>query len=526
VQHQVLVEKSRNFRERLEKALSGSDETFLSIGMDVQKFSVVVKDLFNHSEKVAHLLAGDEIKNAITNLQQIFANLRRYLNQTEEKIQQGTQSLKKSLDIIHGIEDSLLGFKRIIKTLNMLSFSTKMENARQHRADPSFDALANDVQQLADLIGTNCKSIQTKSESLKSKIDEILSKMARDFDIRQKQAKNLLDKMEQNIAFLRERQEHSSAVSRQISDSLQEIMKKVNEIVMSVQFHDITRQKIERICSSLDTIQAKLTEGAAMPQKRNGELLSWGCNELQSQSSRLKDTEKELTRALGVLVESFRGISEDVSAMAKKTFELAGTAGESESSFLDAMENNIVSVVSSLTENAQLGQRIFETMLSIARSVSEMSRFVKDIDEIGQEIEHIAINAQVKAAKTGHEGASLIVVAESIQKLSGDARKETNAVSERLTQISSIGNKLTAEGKSASNRVEKEMKQIRENIEQMVKVFQSTNNEVVHILSELGKKGQALTDDIQSTSNRVSNLNKIGESFNIVATEMDAFANC
>jgi len=62
--------------------------------------------------------------------------------------------------------------------------------------------------------------------------------------------------------------------------------------------------------------------------------------------------------------------------------------------------------------------------------------FVEDIEEVGSEIELIALNAAVKAARTGDEGRALGVLAQAIQKLSVEARDKTGDVSQALTEIS------------------------------------------------------------------------------------------
>ena len=65
-------------------------------------------------------------------------------------------------------------------------------------------------------------------------------------------------------------------------------------------------------------------------------------------------------------------------------------------------------------------------------TVGEIATFVGDIEKIGEEIKLIALNAQIKSAYTGDEGAALGVLAEAIQRLSIDAIDHTGAVSAYL----------------------------------------------------------------------------------------------
>jgi septal ring factor EnvC (AmiA/AmiB activator) len=67
---------------------------------------------------------------------------------------------------------------------------------------------------------------------------------------------------------------------------------------------------------------------------------------------------------------------------------------------------------------------------------------VADIERIGEEIKLIALNAQIKSAYTGEEGAALGVLAEAIQRLSIDAIDHTGSVSSVLQSIIAVTERL------------------------------------------------------------------------------------
>ncbi len=64
-----------------------------------------------------------------------------------------------------------------------------------------------------------------------------------------------------------------------------------------------------------------------------------------------------------------------------------------------------------------------------------MGGTIEAIEDVGAEIELIAINASIKAAHTGTAGAALGVLALAIQRLSADARRQTDAVARILKTI-------------------------------------------------------------------------------------------
>jgi hypothetical protein len=88
-------------------------------------------------------------------------------------------------------------------------------------------------------------------------------------------------------------------------------------------------------------------------------------------------------------------------------------------------------------------------MSNMAQTISTVSTFVRGIEDIGAEIELIALNARVKAAHTGDQGRTLGVIAMEIQNLSVDARNRTGRVAGILTRISSVADRLSDMAKSS-----------------------------------------------------------------------------
>lgn len=75
-------------------------------------------------------------------------------------------------------------------------------------------------------------------------------------------------------------------------------------------------------------------------------------------------------------------------------------------------------------------------MNHVSATIAEMGNFVVDIEDVGAEIKLIALNASIKAARTGEQGRALGVLAMAIQRLSSEAREQTQAVSDALRETS------------------------------------------------------------------------------------------
>lgn len=99
-------------------------------------------------------------------------------------------------------------------------------------------------------------------------------------------------------------------------------------------------------------------------------------------------------------------------------------------------------IVATLKENGQANREYLSAVESVAATISDLAAFVDSIEEIGVDIGLLALNAQIRAAQTGSEGAALGVLAEAVRNLSADARDRTLLISEALTHISSTAQGL------------------------------------------------------------------------------------
>jgi methyl-accepting chemotaxis protein len=67
-------------------------------------------------------------------------------------------------------------------------------------------------------------------------------------------------------------------------------------------------------------------------------------------------------------------------------------------------------------------------MTSVTAALAEISSFAKDIDYMGSEIKLIALNAIIKAAQAGRDGAAFSVIAESVKRQSVEVCDQAVAI--------------------------------------------------------------------------------------------------
>jgi len=396
----------RNIGNDLNALTVSSEEEFLRLGAGLHDFQERAGDISAIAQELVDLVAGEEISDGTRSLDRTVGRMDLILRNALEKNGQSSSTLSRILDVLDDIDDPLAGFRKINKILRMLGISTRIESTRLAEGAEGFDNLAGDVQQLYVQINEKASSFNDRKKELslvvRRTIDRVRSIEA---DLRA-EVRTMLDHASSSLGALAEVNAKCAGVAQSITAALQDVSRNIAEVVMSMQFHDITRQQIEHAGEALADISCRLErggepgEGAGGPDGIIGDALA--VSELQA--AQLTHAASELSGAVGNILGNLRGIAGMEEAISIEIKDMAGTADEAGSSFFKEMEKNLTAVADELQRSAGENRSLVVALEGVDGTIEEISLFVKSIETIGEEIELIAINAQIKAARTGEDG--------------------------------------------------------------------------------------------------------------------------
>lgn len=145
-----------------------------------------------------------------------------------------------------------------------------------------------------------------------------------------------------------------------------------------------------------------------------------------------------------------QGATESASSLEEITSSINEIAGQSRQTMDGSSEANTISRQSAVDAKAgqqQMGE-LRRAMESISEGSGEISRIVKVIDDIAFQINLLALNANVEAARAGKYGKGFAVVAEEVRNLAvraAEAVKETESVVGRSVSSIEAGGALTVQ---------------------------------------------------------------------------------
>ncbi|MCX5811776.1 MAG: methyl-accepting chemotaxis protein [Proteobacteria bacterium] len=490
---------------------ASTEKEFLSVGNNLQDFYNRATAISELSSSLASSMSGNEIVNIINGLRELLNNMQGYIVQAEAEFSQGITALQDIINIVDNIYKPISGFKKIVKTLKILGISTKIESSQLRQDNNGFVTIAEDVEKLSILINSRFTEIFASAGLLENTVKQTLSRVV-SLETQQKgKAQSVLDNTHATIASLAEKNTSSVMTAAHISGGLETITGNIGEVVSSMQFHDITRQQLEHIKEALDVLCSRLDAGTndtnslEISENNNLKKAIRDTNTVcELQKIQLLDSEENFINAVHRIINNLEGTARNIIGIHEDVQNIAGSEDESSSSFFTKIEGGVLSAISSIREIKNTVLELSITMESLTETVDNMSKFINDIEEIGSEIQLIAVNARIKAAHTGEEGAPLGVIAEAIQNLSGDSGIQKIEVADILKRI--VATVETLHQNISLNKKEQETETdiLLKNLNGLLERLGRTNDMVKSYLGRIQKEGKALARDIEKVASGIT----------------------
>lgn len=494
-----------NFAEKLEQFSShvhnfseGSEGKFLDIGNKLQKYLSVSSGLTKKSSNIAASISEEILNKGIKQLDWLLKEFTTYLEKSIARIHIDKSELQQLRPDIDGIVAELDGFSKIVKQLRMLGIATKIESARLGTEDQGFNALAENVDKLSTLISEKVDNIYKRSNLLNSVLGGTIENFEKLESEQKEQSDVIIKNISLSIDAFRSKNDERIKKSDSISRSSENITRSINEIVTSLQFHDITRQQMDHVRTALEESSDNFRRVNLQDDLTDSSELGMIHDVCKLQSIQLRNSLDEFVSAISQIVENLSLVEEGVTQILESATEMINQRESADKCCLTSVLNEIESIRSGLVRTEEIGNNLSKSIKSVVSVVDDLSEYVLEIDDIGSEIEIIALNARVKAARTGSNGSALGVLSERIQKLSLDAKEQTVATSKILGKVSV------------------ESKNLRVNVE-----AGSFENENLKLIEETGKISSLVKTMIESERKSADSIDKLQGEVHSFKNEID-----
>ncbi len=455
------------------------------------------------SLSAAQIMAGDEIRGSITGVRNMVNQIHSLLVHADETSAENLHSLHNILTCLGKVRSNLADLKETAKTLRMLGLSTKIQSTKTGKDLWTFMLLGEDISELSAVINSKSSDLEGRAASLINFVDDLFLRVMEMKEKQQQQARRVIKGASSVLDSLEKLSGKSILEAQRIAKRSERISGNIGEVVISMQYQDITRQALEmvhkniesigEICSGIDEHDATEAVDRAMIALKVARRSAW-------QATCLSETGGKIRQAIVSLMNSLRGVSSSIGEMAEVTSKVSTDSA----AFLKELVEGMSSVTCFLNEIAQSGNETSEAMRSLASTVGGMSLFVGDIEHICEEIELIALNAHVKAAQAGKGGAGMGIIAGSIQRTAEESATHRGTLIESLGKVVGTAESLRHEIDEKSRGEERELDQLVRELGMLLDALRYLHEKAISLLDRIERDGRDLSDDISASIGQIT----------------------
>ena len=457
------------------RAITETETDYLAFGSELRRIYETAIGISKTCSSLATMTEGERLNGLTGGLKEFLERNKDLGSQTWH----GAPDLEAILERAVRIGRQLQSFQKVVRTLRVLCNFIKVESIRLEEGKDGFQALAENVGVLARNIEEGSSPVLDQSDSLIVLIKESLARVLSFEQLRRDKGKDISKKITDDLGALRARHQSSSRKLIRIKTAWEGITNSIGEIVSSLQFHDITRQRVEHVAEALREF-SKANETNAY----EGYLL---------QRAQLLHAREELASAVERIGEELRNLSRRIGDMSGEAGEVTEDARGTGATFFSGMETAIDELTRAVDEQAKINGEMATAAEQVSSAVSRMGGFLKEIVRIGIEMKMIALNAAIHAAHVGEEGLALGVLAEQIHTLSQGTSERIHSIDEDLKQIFDHAGSLKNCAGVESRRAAQEEVQMAEHLNRMIPSLRQLDAESHSLLERVEAEGDELS---------------------------------
>jgi methyl-accepting chemotaxis protein len=215
------------------------------------------------------------------------------------------------------------------------------------------------------------------------------------------------------------------------------------------------------------------------------------------QEAQLHFASAELHDAVAGIITNLQEISGKQRRLTEDIHGDSGVIDTSGRSFIDDVRHHMASITELLTVGMETNNQVAGIMRSITTTVDAISTFVADIEDIGQDVILIALNARIKAAGTGQEGASLGVLAEEIGHLANEDTHRTQTITAALKEMHTATVGLAAVVDQSEAHLSATLGGMQAELDTILATLGTMGKELFSLLVQVQHQAQDLVRDIE-----------------------------
>ena len=454
-------------------------EQFQALADALRSLSSDARQIAGLSREAAALATAGRSSQALEMLQGI-------LEDAERIHELGETSQEKLHTIPRHLAQSRVPLARLSKLpffLSALATLSRIEGTRIRSGTADVKGLADDIEQLAQLIEKHIATIATEADKLSALAKHSVQQLDEAKSREHQQVKDLTRRGRSVIESFRKRADASTAAAGAIDERYAGIGTAIDRIVMSLQSEDMARQRIEHIQQAL--AQVSLSDG------RPAEAAV-----LALQRAQLAGTRKLVSDSVDTIRTSLGSLTDHVEHLTADTTALAAQTDQDGKSFAVSMGEELGAVVSVIGQYAHSARALVATVEAVLPALTSMSSSASEIEDIQSSIQLIALNASIKTAHLGSQGAAMGVLASELQRITSHSEADSRVILQSLQAMDGALKAISGHDLTSSALMSSRGEDVSGEVQRLSQTVSQSQQQISLKLTSVRETGDAIRDKL------------------------------
>lgn len=435
--------KTQNVIGLLEKISIENEPIFLKLGKNLQAIFSDAKNLTALTRETALLLDGSSNDNILGNIGMFTKTSLTRLQTCQEDVVHVLPKVEKYTTNLKRLHNICPMIKNIAKKLNIVARHIAIESSRNRECEEMFSFFVNEIRQLADRV--KAISIRIWEDSENANLSQISD--FSNFEVKKDRLNALADSahhsVEDNVHEIENLVKISLNAIQGAEKHSKNLYTLVGEIVVAIQFHDITRQQIEHIVQSLGEIKPilntdRFSESALSENQDNTLAKAYSIWALQAEQ--INQVIKEINSSYNKIRQSFIEIDNEIQNLVNEMIDLCQNTGNSGINInpFQQLTSGLYQLDKIMTQAKEMAEMIDYNLKQSAETAQSMAGQLTQMNDISNDLHIKAINALIMSKRLGSNGKTLSVLAEDVTEVSLESNEFVLDVVEILKAIEEL----------------------------------------------------------------------------------------
>ncbi|HEX5229766.1 MAG TPA: hypothetical protein VFW44_18765, partial [Bryobacteraceae bacterium] len=363
-----MAEKIGRVIGELESLNRSTERDFLAVGDKLMEFRTSARAISSDMAAVTELIAGEQGRNASAALDQLLA----HSHEMDSGIERSEEALCTVRELSARLRKAFAGLPNMVAVVQSLCTLTQIETARLGGEGADLGHLAAEIRPLSESIQASGESVVASSNRLDEAVQRAMRGGAELRATQLKQMPALIAGVLAGLQSFEERRRLALESSQRQASEFAAVTEAIDDLVGSIQFHDITRQQLEHVLEALRRLRGVAAGAGGGYSAHEARTI------LRLQRSQLEEAERLFVESIERMDRSLEAISGRLQNAAEAVQNLTGGAGDGQD-FFAKMEAQFASIVKLLGACTAAQREIESTATGLAQTIGGMQTSVASI---------------------------------------------------------------------------------------------------------------------------------------------------